>query len=145
MLIHNWYRKKNLMSERLNMTDWLHVAGSVTHSRSVKSSVIKGLSVMCGGGDCAMLWLKRKRGSVLFLYVFSVMRSQTAAVAPIITSSLFGVWVDGCADLSVPFPTDCIHVWTFQHSSQKLVNNDSQNSRSCKISTRKTKIGDLYY
>lgn len=97
------------------MTDWLHVAGSVSHSRLVKSSVIKGLSVMCGGGDCATLWLKRKKGSVLFLYVLAVMRSQTAAVAAIITASLSGVWVDGCSDLSVLFPTDCL-VYMFEHS-----------------------------
>lgn len=75
---------------------------SLTHLTLVKSSVIKGLSVMCGGGYCAPSWLMRKKGSVLLLCQLAVMRGHAAAVAPIITPSLSRVWVDGCADLFAP-------------------------------------------
>lgn len=100
-IISNWFKLNGTCSfindsekkpNRETKHDWL------------ASSVIKGLSVMCGGGDCATLWLKRKRRSVWFLYVLVVMRSQ--AVAPVIIASLSGVWVEGCADPSVPFLTD---------------------------------------
>lgn len=68
----------------------------------VKGSV-KGLRMVCGGSDCAPLRGMRKVGSVLFLCLLTVIRSHCchAAVAPIITPTLSGVWVDGCADLSV--------------------------------------------
>lgn len=67
-------------------------------------SLVKGLSVISGGSCCAPSWGLRKVASVLFLCLLAVIRSHCchAAVAPIITPTLSGVWVDGCADLSVP-------------------------------------------
>lgn len=54
-----------------------------------------------------------------FFCLLAVMRSQAAAVAPIIIPSLSGVWVDGCADLSVPCSSLTVRTG-FCHSSLHL-------------------------